>query len=80
MYLLIRSKRSIAPKFGANSKTFNRTAAALLKSKPNPTEEEVESAMAGNICRCGCYPGIKKAILSVASKEGEKLEVEELNA
>ena len=28
--------------------------------------EEVEQAMAGNICRCGCYPRIKQAILDVA--------------
>ena len=42
------------------------SATALLASNPNPTAEEVESAMAGNICRCGCYPRIKKAILSAA--------------
>ncbi len=43
------------------------SAAALLANNPNPTEQEVEQGMAGNICRCGCYPRIKKAILSVAS-------------
>ena len=42
------------------------SATALLASNPNPTAEEVENAMAGNICRCGCYPRIKKAILSAA--------------
>ncbi len=42
------------------------TAAALLARNPNPTKAEVEAGMAGNICRCGCYPRIKRAILSVA--------------
>lgn len=42
------------------------SAAALLEQNPNPTGAEVESAMAGNICRCGCYPRIKNAILSTA--------------
>lgn len=42
------------------------SAAALLQSNPNATKEQVESAMAGNLCRCGCYPRIKEAILSVA--------------
>jgi len=42
------------------------SAAALLEQNPNPTEAEVESAMAGNLCRCGCYPRIKSAILATA--------------
>lgn len=37
-------------------------AASLLKSNPNPTDEEIESAMDGNLCRCGTYTRIKKAI------------------
>ncbi len=37
-------------------------AVALLKTKPNPTDEEIESAMTGNICRCGTYVRIKAAI------------------
>jgi isoquinoline 1-oxidoreductase alpha subunit len=41
-------------------------AVALLKSKPNPTEEEIESAMTGNICRCGTYIRIKAAIQQAA--------------
>lgn len=41
------------------------SAAALLATNPNPSEDEVSSAMAGNICRCGCYPRIKQAILAV---------------
>ncbi len=42
------------------------SAAALLAEKPEASEAEVEQAMAGNICRCGCYPRIKQAILAVA--------------
>jgi isoquinoline 1-oxidoreductase alpha subunit len=37
-------------------------AAALLASTPKPSEEEITSAMAGNICRCGCYQRIAEAI------------------
>ena len=37
-------------------------AAALLKANPKPTDEEIESAMNGNICRCGTYVRIKQAI------------------
>jgi isoquinoline 1-oxidoreductase alpha subunit len=38
------------------------TAAALLKKNPDPTEEEIEEAMYGNLCRCGTYTRIKAAI------------------
>ncbi len=42
------------------------SAAALLKSKPNPTDEEIDSYMSGNICRCGTYLRIKEAIKTAA--------------
>lgn len=42
-------------------------AAALLKSKSNPSDEEIDAAMNGNICRCGTYVRIKAAI-KTASK------------
>lgn len=42
-------------------------AAALLKSNPNPSDEEIEAAMSGNICRCGTYLRIKKAIKAAAN-------------
>ncbi len=45
------------------------SAAALLADNPSPSEDDVDAAMAGNICRCGCYPRIKKAILAVAAGE-----------
>ncbi len=38
------------------------TASALLKSNPNPSDEEIENAMNGNICRCGTYTRIKAAV------------------
>ena len=38
------------------------SACALLKKKPAPSDEEIDVAMSGNICRCGTYPRIKKAI------------------
>ncbi len=38
------------------------TASALLKKNPNPSDAEIESAMDGNICRCGTYMRIKKAV------------------
>jgi isoquinoline 1-oxidoreductase alpha subunit len=41
-------------------------AAALLKSNPNPSEADIESAMAGNLCRCGTYNRIKDAILTAS--------------
>jgi aerobic-type carbon monoxide dehydrogenase small subunit (CoxS/CutS family) len=42
-------------------------AAALLKSNPNPSDEEIEAAMDGNICRCGTYTRIKTAIKTAAN-------------
>ena len=42
-------------------------AAALLKSKSNPSDEEIDAAMNGNICRCGTYVRIKAAV-KTASK------------
>lgn len=38
------------------------SAAALLAKKPNPTDAEIEDAMDGNLCRCGTYIRIKKAV------------------
>ena len=43
------------------------SAAALLKSNTNPTDEEIENAMNGNICRCATYLRIKAAINSAAN-------------
>ncbi|QIA07932.1 (2Fe-2S)-binding protein [Draconibacterium halophilum] len=42
-------------------------AAGLLKSNPTPSDEEIEGAMNGNICRCGTYTRIKAAIKTAAN-------------
>jgi isoquinoline 1-oxidoreductase alpha subunit len=42
------------------------TAASFLESNPNPSEEEVKDAMNGNICRCGTYLRIRKAVQTAA--------------
>ncbi len=42
------------------------SATALLKSNPNPSDEQIEQAMVGNICRCGTYNRIKVAIRQAA--------------
>ncbi len=44
------------------------SAAALLESNPNPTDEDIDAAMSGNICRCGMYGRIRAAIKTAASK------------
>lgn len=42
-------------------------AAGLLRSNPHPSDEEIEAAMNGNICRCGTYTRIKAAIKTAAN-------------
>ena len=42
------------------------SAAAMLESNPNPSEAEVDAALSGNICRCGCYNRIKDAVMAVS--------------
>ncbi len=42
-------------------------AAALLKDTPKPSDEEIDSSMSGNICRCGTYPRIRAAIHQAAN-------------
>ena len=43
------------------------SAAALLSSNSNPSDEDIDAAMRGNICRCGTYTRIKKAIKTAAN-------------
>ena len=47
------------------------SAAALLQEVPEPTDEDIDAGMAGNICRCGTYPRIRAAI-HAAAKEGQQ--------
>jgi aerobic-type carbon monoxide dehydrogenase small subunit (CoxS/CutS family) len=44
------------------------TARALLNENSRPTLAEVKDALAGNICRCGCYAGIAQAVLRASAK------------
>jgi isoquinoline 1-oxidoreductase alpha subunit len=46
------------------------SAAALLKATPNPSDADIDAAMAGNICRCGTYHRIRLAIKKAASAKG----------
>ena len=45
------------------------TASALLKKNPRPSDEEIENAMNGNICRCGTYTRIKAAIKTASDSQ-----------
>ena len=42
------------------------SAAALLASKPHPTDAEIDDALSGNLCRCGTYPRIRAAVRRAA--------------
>lgn len=42
---------------------------ALLAAVPRPSREEIRAAMAGNLCRCGAYPKIERAILRASGQE-----------
>lgn len=44
------------------------TASALLKKNPNPSVEEIDNAMNGNICRCGTYHRIREAVVLASNK------------
>jgi isoquinoline 1-oxidoreductase subunit alpha len=51
------------------------SAAVLLREKPQPTDDDIDQAMTGNICRCGTYPRIRRAIHRAAgmvAKEGAR--------
>lgn len=48
------------------------SASALLKRNTNPTDKDIDEAMAGNICRCGTYVRIRKAIHLAAKKVNTK--------
>lgn len=43
------------------------SAAALLASNPEPTDAEIDTAMSGNLCRCGAYPRIRAAVKAAAA-------------
>jgi len=47
------------------------SAAVLLRENPHPTDSDIDDAMSGNICRCGTYPRIRKAIHLAAKLQNE---------
>ena len=47
------------------------SAVALLEHTPTPSDAEIDSAMSGNICRCGTYTRIRMAIRQVSDQAGE---------
>ncbi|MBM3785484.1 MAG: (2Fe-2S)-binding protein [Acidobacteria bacterium] len=49
---------------------FVMAAKGFLDKNQNPTEAQVDKAMAGNICRCGTYVGVRKAVLEAAKRGG----------
>ena len=52
---------------GAAARAALVQAAALLTTTPDPTDADIDTAMAGNLCRCGTYPRIRAAIKDAAS-------------
>ncbi|MBQ0760324.1 MAG: (2Fe-2S)-binding protein [Gammaproteobacteria bacterium] len=44
-------------------------ATALLKDNASPNDQDIDKAMSGNICRCGTYPRIRKAIHKIATEQ-----------
>jgi len=49
------------------------SASALLEANPNPDDDQIRHSMAGNLCRCGTYPKIERAIHAVAAQgEGDR--------
>ena len=43
-------------------------AAALLAETPDPSDDEIDAAMEGNLCRCGTYPRIRGAVKDAAAR------------
>jgi aerobic-type carbon monoxide dehydrogenase small subunit (CoxS/CutS family) len=48
------------------------SACAMLANNPKPSDDDIDEAMSGNICRCGTYPRIRKAIHRAAGQGGGK--------
>ncbi|HYH10919.1 MAG TPA: 2Fe-2S iron-sulfur cluster-binding protein, partial [Thermomicrobiales bacterium] len=59
-----------APQCGYCQSGQIMTAAALLEANPNPSDDEINEAMSGNLCRCGTYNRIREAVKLAASNQG----------
>jgi isoquinoline 1-oxidoreductase alpha subunit len=51
------------------------SAAALLRGNPNPSDADIDAAMSGNLCRCGTYPRIRKAIHRAAELQRAPVQI-----
>ena len=43
---------------------------SLLDHNPNPSDDEIDKGLGGNLCRCGTYVGVRKAVKQMAAKGG----------
>jgi isoquinoline 1-oxidoreductase alpha subunit len=59
-------RQANVPQCGYSQSGQIMAAAALLKQKPKPTDADIDTAMRGNICRCGTYQRIRQAIKQAA--------------
>jgi aerobic-type carbon monoxide dehydrogenase small subunit (CoxS/CutS family) len=48
------------------------SATALLERLPRPSRDEIRAALAGNLCRCGAYPKIERAVLRASGQEPDR--------
>ncbi len=57
-----------APQCGYCQSGQIMSAAALLAHKPDPSDEEIDAVMSANLCRCGTYPRIRRAVVRAAAQ------------
>ena len=53
---------------------FIMAAKGLLNENPDPTEDDIRHALSGNLCRCGTYPAVMRAVLRAAEMMKEEKE------
>lgn len=70
--LQVAWKDEIVPQCGYCQAGQIMNAAAFLKNNSKPTDADIDTAMSGNLCRCGTYPRIKTAIKNAAEKLGSE--------
>ena len=51
------------------------SAVALLRANPHPSSAEIRAGMSGNLCRCGAYPAIERAVAKAAGRRGPSRDV-----
>lgn len=59
-----------APQCGYCTSGMIISAAALLAEKPKPTEDDVRTALEGNLCRCGTYARVVRAVMAASGQRG----------